>query len=127
MKIEHLAMYVNDLEIMKEFYIKYFGATANEIYHNPRTGLQTYFLSFEGGARLEIMTRPDRMDVAKELYATGFTHLAFTLGSKEKVDEMTELMDKDGFKILSGPRTTGDGYYESCFLDPEYNQIEIVA
>ena len=127
MKIEHLAMYVNDLEIMKEFYIKYFGATANDMYHNPRTGLQTYFLSFEEGARLEIMTRPDRVDSPKELYATGFTHLAFTLGSKEKVDEMTALMAKDGFKVLSGPRMTGDGYYESCFLDPEGNQIEIVA
>ena len=127
MKIEHLAMYVNDLEIMKEFYIKYFEATANDMYHNPRTGLQTYFLSFKEGARLEIMTRPDRVDSPKEFYATGFTHLAFTLGSKEKVDEMTSLMAKDGFKVLSGPRMTGDGYYESCFLDPEGNQIEIVA
>ena len=127
MKIEHLAMYVNDLEIMKEFYIKYFGATANDMYHNPRTGLQTYFLSFKEGARLEIMTRPDIVDSPKEIYATGFTHLAFTLGSKEKVDEMTSLMAKDGFKVLSGPRMTGDGYYESCFLDPEGNQIEIVA
>lgn len=127
MKIEHLAMYVNDLEVMKEFYIKYFGATANDMYHNPRTGLQTYFLSFKEGARLEIMTRPDRIDGPKELYATGFTHLAFTLGSKEKVDAMTAIMAKDGFKVLSGPRTTGDGYYESCFLDPEGNQIEIVA
>jgi len=127
MKIEHLSMYVNDLEIMKEFYIKYFEATANDMYHNPRTGLQTYFLSFKEGARLEIMTRPDRVDSPKEFYATGFTHLAFTLGSKEKVDEMTSLMAKDGFKVLSGPRMTGDGYYESCFLDPEGNQIEIVA
>lgn len=127
MKIEHLAMYVNDLEIMKEFYIKYFGATANEMYHNPRTGLQTYFLSFEEGARLEIMTRPDIVDGPKEFFATGFTHLAFTLGSKEKVGQMTALMTKGGFKVLSGPRTTGDGYYESCFLDPEGNQIEIVA
>ena len=126
MRIEHLAMYVNDLEKIKEFYIKYFGATPNEKYHNPRTGLQTYFLTFEEGARLEIRTRPDRVDGKEELLATGFTHLAFTLGSKEKVDEMTELMKKDGYEVLSGPRTTCDGYYESCLLDPEGNQIEIV-
>lgn len=127
MRIEHVSIYVDDLEMMKEFYVKYFGAVSNEKYHNVKTGLQTYFLSFEEGARLELMTRPDMAHSTKELFLKGFTHLAFTLGTKEKVDELTQRFKNEGFEILSGPRTTGDGYYESCVLDPEENQIEIVA
>lgn len=127
MKIEHIAMYVRNLEGMKSFYETYFGAVSNEKYHNPRTGLSTYFLSFEDGARLEIMHRPDLKEIKKGPMDTGYIHLAFSAGSKQKVDEMTKKLADAGFPVISGPRTTGDGYYESVILDPEGNQIEIVA
>lgn len=127
MRIEHVAVYVQDLEKMKSFYETYFSATSNEKYHNPKTGLQTYFLSFEGGARFELMARPDSCDQEKQYFREGYTHLAFSVGSKELVDSLTTRLKKDGFHVISGPRVTGDGYYESCVLDPEKNQIEITA
>ncbi|MGM9932684.1 VOC family protein [Pradoshia sp.] len=126
MRINHAAVFVEDLERAKEFYKKYFGAIENDKYHNPKTGLETYFLSFEGDVRLEIMKRPDMKENEKHLIQLGFAHLAFSAGSKEKVDELTNRLKADGYTVLSGPRTTGDGYYESCILDPENNQIEIV-
>lgn len=125
MKIEHVALNVNDLEGAKRFFTRFFGATAGEKYHNPKTGLQTYFLSFEDGSRLEIMARPQMNDVPKALYQTGYTHLAFSVGGKEKVDSLTKTLADNGFEVLSGPRTTGDGYYESNLLAFEGNQIEI--
>lgn len=125
MKIDHVALYVNDLEAMKAFYVRYFGANPNEMYHNPRTGLKTYILSFNEGAKLEIMTRPDRVDKEKEICRTGYVHLSFNVGSKEQVDALTSLLETDGYRVLSGPRTTGDGFYESCIVDKEGNQIEI--
>lgn len=125
MRIEHIAMYVNDLESTKDFFVKFFKASSNNKYHNPKTGLQTYFLTFNDNARLEIMTRPDVVSLEKPLMHTGYIHLAFSVGSKEKVDELTSELKEAGYEILSGPRTTGDGYYESCVLGPEGNQIEI--
>lgn len=125
MRIEHVAINVEDLEGVKEFYIKFFGATANDMYHNPRTGLRTYFLSFEDGSRLEIMNRPDIVKSEKNTMQAGYIHLAFSVGSKEKVDSLTKRLSEAGYEVLSGPRTTGDGYYESCILGPENNQIEI--
>ena len=125
MRIEHIAMYVNDLETTKEFFVKVFNASSNTKYHNPKTGLETYFLSFEDGARLEIMKRPNMVSSKKTLTRTGYIHLAFSVGSKEKVDLLTSQLEQDGYEIISGPRTTGDGYYESCVLGPEGNQIEI--
>lgn len=127
MQIEHIAMYVNDLEKAKEFFCTYFGAKANDGYHNRKTNFRSYFLCFEDGARLEIMNRPDMEDEKKSLTRTGFAHIAFRVGSKEKVDEMTARFRKDGYEVLSGPRTTGDGYYESCIVDFEHNQIEITV
>lgn len=127
MKINHIAMYVCDLEKIKSFYEKYFSAKSNNGYHNPKTGLKTYFLTFGNGeCRLEIMTKENLTDVPKELNNTGYIHFAFSAGSKEKVDMLTQQLEKDGYQVISGPRTTGDGYYESCILDPENNQIEIV-
>lgn len=125
MKITHLALYVKDLENVKNFFVRYFGATSNEMYHNPRTGLKTYFLSFENETQLEIMTRPELVETGKDLFQTGYIHLAFSVGGKEKVDELTALLKSDGYPVISGPRTTGDGFYESCILGPENNQIEI--
>lgn len=124
MKIEHFALYVSDLEKMKDFYVKYFQAEAGALYHNKNTGLKTYFLYFEEGARLEIMYKPGlKPNNLNE--GLGYTHLAFSAGSKEAVDSLTERLKQDGFKIISGPRTTGDGYYESLAADPENNLIEI--
>lgn len=125
MKIEHVAMYVKDLEKAKNFFVSYFQAKANDGYHNKNTDFRSYFLSFDDGSRLEIMTRPDISDLDKPLSRTGFVHIAFSVGSKEKVNQMTEQFKMDGYQVISGPRTTGDGYYESCMLDFEGNQIEI--
>ena len=126
MKIDHVALYVKDLEGTKEFYTKYFGATANQKYHNPKTGLETYFLTFDGEERLEIMTRPELNENQKSSMQYGYIHLSFSVGSKQKVDDLTHLLKSDGYIVINGPRTTGDGYYESCILDAENNQIEIV-
>lgn len=125
MKIEHFAVFVYDLEKTKDFYIKYFGAKAGELYHNKNTGFCSYFLSFEDGSRLEIMTKPNlKSNIIEE--HLGYAHLAIKAGSKDKVNSLAQQLQNDGFKILSGPRTTGDGYYECCILDYESNCIEIV-
>lgn len=125
MKIEHVAMYVNDLENVKNFFIRFFDAEANEGYHNPRSGLRTYFLSFEDGSRLEIMNLPQMAEQKKSMARMGYIHIAFSVGNREKVDELTERLYEAGYEVISGPRITGDGYYESCILGPEDNQIEI--
>lgn len=127
MRIEHIAMYVNDLEKAKEFFVKYFNATSNEGYHNKTTDFRSYFLSFDDGARLEIMNKPQMSDEEKGLNRTGYIHIAFSLGSKEAVDMLTEKIRNDGYNVISGPRTTGDGYYESCIIGIEGNQIEITV
>lgn len=125
MKIEHIALYVKDLEKEKAFFEKYFRAVSGSLYHNTRTEFRSYFLTFSDGARLELMHRPGLQGIDNAAARTGFIHLAFSMGSKEQVDSLTRQLKEDGFQVLSGPRTTGDGYYESCILDPENNQIEI--
>lgn len=127
MKIDHIAMYVNDLEGTRKFFEQYMGAISNNLYHNEKTGFKSYFLTFEDGARLEIMNKPEMDDASKSLQRTGFIHIAFSVGSREKVDLLTARMKKDGYHVISGPRTTGDGYYESCIVDIEGNQIEITV
>ncbi len=129
MKIEHIAVWVKDLEKSRAFYEKYFGAVSNEKYINPVKNFESYFLSFDNGSRLEIMTRPELRESnnSYEFQQFGIIHIAFSAGSKEKVDELTEALRKDGYTIAGEPRTTGDGYYESIILDPEKNIIEIVA
>ncbi len=127
MKIEHIALYVSDLEITKNFYEKYFGAKSNNGYHNENTGFKSYFLSFETGARLEIMNLSELEKKSENNKRAGFIHLAFSVGSQEKVRNLTYAIKKDGFEVLSNPRTTGDGYYESCVVDPEGNLIEITV
>ena len=124
MKIEHAALYVKDLEGAKEFFVKYLGGQPNEGYHNPKTDFRSYFLTFDGDARLELMWKPDMADTDKEL-RTGWAHIAFSLGSRQRVDELTARLRGDGYEIVSGPRLTGDGYYESCFFDREGNRIEL--
>ena len=127
MKIEHVAMYVNDLEKARDFFIKYLGGVSNDGYHNTKTGFKSYFISFDDGSRLELMNKPGMTDDEKELARTGYIHIAFSLGSKEAVDELTELLKSNGYEVVSGPRTTGDGYYESCIIGIEGNQIELTV
>ena len=127
MRIEHVAAYVSDLEKAREFFETYFEGTAGEKYHNQRTGFMSYFLSFSDGARLEIMTKPDRYTEDKEENRLGFVHLAFSVGSKDKVDTLTQKLKEAGFETVSGPRTTGDGYYESCVQGPDNILIEITV
>ena len=125
MKIEHVAMYVIDLEKAKTFFTKYFNGHSNALYHNQKTGFKSYFLSFDEGSRLEIMSHPNQIDTTRNQGLTGYQHLSFSVGSKEKVDQLTSQLKKDGYQVISEPRHTGDGYYESVFLDDEGNHIEI--
>lgn len=126
MKITHLAIWTRDLEKMKDFYVKYFEAESNEKYVNERKGFESYFLTFQGGASLELMRRRDIVkEPAKD--ALGYAHMAFELGTREEVDRLTETLKADGWILKDGPRLTGDGYYEAVFLDPEGNTIELVG
>ena len=127
MRIEHIAMYVNDLEKARKFFETYFGAVSNEGYHNQKTDFRSYFLTFKDGARLEIMTKPDLSDSGDFLNRFGYAHIAFSTGSKETVDSLTLQLKEDGYNVISGPRTTGDGYYESCIIGFEGNLIEITV
>jgi lactoylglutathione lyase len=126
MNIDHIGLYVNDLEKTKRFFETYFHATSNELYHNKTTGLKTYFLSFDNHTRLEIMHRPNLSTKAFNELRIGYHHIAFKLGAEKKVDEITEVLQSDGYEIVSGPRRTGDGYYEAVFKLEHY-LIELVA
>jgi lactoylglutathione lyase len=124
--ITHVALYCTDIEKMRLFYEHYFGAKSNEKYINVKKGFESYFLTFEDGSALEIMSKIDIQkanEVANEYL--GFTHLDFSIGTEEKVNELTEKLRKDGFEIAGECRWTGDGFYESVIIDPEGNRIEI--
>lgn len=125
MKIDHVAVYVADLEGARAFFMKYFDAKSNEMYHNPRTGLKTYFLSFGGSARLEIMSRPGFGAAHVGAPCIGYAHMSLSVGGKEAVDALTERLRADGFKVVDGPRTMGDGCYESCVAGAEGILLEI--
>ena len=113
---------------MRQFFIDYFDATSNKQYHNPRTGLRTYILTFpHGSTRLEVMQRPDTVDADPSRPNIGFIHMSLAAGSKEALDAKTQELRDAGYQVVSGPRTTGDGYYESCILGPEGIQIEITV
>ena len=125
MKIEHIAIWVSDIEKMRRFYEQYFNTKAGDKYVNLKKNFTSYFLIFSEGARLELMQKPEiSKEVNQEEYL-GFIHFAVSVGSKENVDSLTEKLRQDGFKITGEPRTTGDVYYESVVLDPEGNRIEI--
>ena len=126
--IDHIAMYVNDPEKARDFFVRYFGAVPNEGYHNEKTGFRSYFLRFgDGTPRLELMNRPGISDRAAAEEQTGYAHIALSLGSREKVDVLTARLKEDGYAVVSGPRVTGDGYYESCILGFENNRIELTV
>jgi len=130
-KIKHIAIWANDIERLRLFYQKYFGAKANSKYTNSKTGFQSYFLSFSSEAKLEIMQRPDIMAIENRKRSDqefiGYAHLAISVGSEKLVDKYTKQLILDGFQVLDGPRYTGDGFYESVILDPENNRIEITT
>ena len=127
MRIEHVAMYVKDLEAARDFFVKYLDGRSNGGYHNPNTGFRSYFISFDGGARLELMHKPELVDAEKASERTGYAHVAFSVGSRARVDELTARLRRDGYEVKSGPRTTGDGYYESCVVGVEGNLVEITV
>ena len=127
MRIDHVAMCVCNLERARDFFVNYFDGKANSGYHNPATGFSSYFISFEDGSCLEIMNKPEMDHLDKTVNRTGYAHIAFSVGSREKVDCLTESFRRAGYEIASGPRTTGDGYYESCIIGIEGNQIEITV
>lgn len=128
MNINHIAVWANDLESLKEFYCRWFNAKAGERYHNPRKNFTSYFLTFpDGGASLEIMNVPEITAPDVRAKTAGFCHIAVSLGSKGNVDDMTELMRSAGITILGEPRTTGDGCYESVVADPEGNTVELTV
>ena len=127
MNIEHVAIYVNNLEIEKEFFVKYFGATASEKYTNFRNDFSSYFLVLDNDTRLEIMHRQSMIDPKKAKYRSGYHHIAISVGDKNDVNNLTRQMEDDGIVIIKEPRATGDGYYASVVADPEGNEIEILA
>lgn len=128
MKIEHLALWVNDLEKVKKFYTQYFNMKCGEKYENKQESFSSYFLSFgDSGTKIELMHKPGIIDNLTKGATLGYTHIAFSVGSKQRVDSLTEKLKADGFTILGGPRTTGDGYYESSILDIEGNIVEITV
>ncbi|MFH0758141.1 MAG: VOC family protein [Bacteroidota bacterium] len=129
MKFEHIALWAKDLEFLTGFYKRYFGMACSGKYINPKKGYSSYFLSFPGSeTRFEIMHRPDISEFAgKKGMAHGLAHISISVGSKERVDELTETFRRDGFPLIGEPRTTGDGYYESVVLDPEGNVVEITV
>ena len=127
MKIDHIAIWVKDLERMKRFYEDYFQGSAGEKYHNPKKQFESYFISLAEGCRLELMHNPNIPGKHRENNEQhlGLIHFAISVGSKEKVDQLTEKLRKDGIRVVGEPRTTGDGCYESVIIDPEGNRVEI--
>ncbi len=127
MKINHLAIWVEDLELLRDFYVKYFDMICSNKYYNPKTNFTSYFLRFaDGGASLELMNIPGKDAPVSRGDLKGLAHFAISVGSKEKVDAYAERFRAEGYTILSEPRTTGDGYYECAIADPEGNYVEIV-
>lgn len=127
MQIDHIAIWVNDLELEKEFYLKYFDCTVNEKYINSAKQFSSYFISFAEGSRIELMNHRDIKVKINSGHSPGLTHLAIDVGNRDLVDQLTGKLSRDGHKVISSPRITGDGYYESIILDPEGNRIEIFS
>lgn len=127
MKFEHIALWVKDLEKVRDFYIRYFGMKSSDKYVNPKKRYSSYFLSFpDSETRFEIMHRPDILENEGDKgMKNGLAHISIAVGSKEKVEELTEEIVEDGYTLMGELRTTGDGYYESVILDPEGNYVEI--
>lgn len=127
MRIEHLAIWVDDIELTMQFYMKYFEVGCGEKYVNTKKNFISYFLSFEDArTRIELMHIPDMKNPSSRGNLKGLAHFAISVGGKDIVDTLTERLREDGYTIVGEPRETGDGYYESVILDPEGNCVEIV-
>ncbi len=126
MHIDHVAIWTDNIEIEKDFFLKYFECTVNKMYTNPGKKFSSYFITFGEGARIEMMNRAD-ITSRKAGETLGITHIAINAGSRENVDRLTEVLERDGHTVITRPRVTGDGYYESAVLDPEKNIIEIIS
>lgn len=125
-RIEHIGLWVKDLENMRAFYEKYFAAESNALYSNEEKGFKSYFLTFPAGSvRLELMNKGNLADSHQELF--GYAHIAYQVENEEAVDSLHERLTEDGYQHVDGPRTTGDGYYEAVIEDPEGNKVEITA
>lgn len=125
MKINHIALWTNQLEELREFYTNYFNGRTNDKYINPKKGFESYFMRFEeNDAALEIMRKINITEPVNGLHI-GLAHFSFSVGSKEAVLEIIERFRKDGYTIASEPRTTGDGFFEGSILDPDKNLVEI--
>lgn len=127
MKIDHIAIWAENLELLREFYMHYFDMSSSSKYVNAKKNFSSYFLSFkDGGARIELMNIPGKDSPASRGDLKGLAHFSISVGSKEAVDSMAQQFREDGYTILSNPRTTGDGYYECAIADPEGNYVEII-
>ena len=126
-EIEHIALWTNDLERLRSFYNTYFEAKYSQKYRNEKKRFESYFLSFSNSTRIEIMSTPQLSPQWEQQNRIGISHFAFRVGSKENVVLLTQKIKDAGYPVLSEPRMTGDGYYESVILDPDNNRIEIVA
>jgi lactoylglutathione lyase len=128
-RIEHVALWTRDLERLRDFYVRHFGAQPGAAYRNPAKAFESCFLEFDGGARLELMrtAQLDLVDAPAGAQRHGLTHFALSVGSATRVDEITNELRATGHSVLDGPRRTGDGYYESVVLDPDGNRIEITV
>jgi lactoylglutathione lyase len=119
-KVEHIALWVEDMEKMKDFYIGNFGGVSGDIYVNKAKDFKSCFLTLGNGVRIELMHTGNKKQQS-------YSHIALSVGSKDKVDKLTEMLSEKGFKIVGNPRITGDGYYESVIEDPEKNLIELTV
>lgn len=126
MKLAHVALWTNDLERSRSFYVRHFGGKSNEKYENTKKGFASYFITFDGGAALEIMQRTGITE-PQEGERVGLAHIAMQVSSREKVNELIESFRSQGYPVVSEPRITGDGYYEGVILDPDKNIVEIVS
>ena len=130
MKLEHIAIWTDNIELLRNYYVSFFDGQSNEMYINPKTQFQSYFISFESGARLEIMSMPNIPDNTNDTINAqhkGIIHIAFSVDTKQEVDAKAALLQANGYEILNGPRVTGDGYYEFVTLDPDKNRLEVIT
>ena len=130
MKLEHIAIWTDNIELLRNYYVSFFEGQSNEMYINPKTQFQSYFISFESGARLEIMSMPNIPENTNDtinVQHKGIIHIAFSVATKQEVDAKAALLQANGFELLNGPRVTGDGYYEFVTLDPDKNRLEVIT
>jgi lactoylglutathione lyase len=130
MKLEHIAIWTDNIELLRNYYVSFFDGQSNEMYINPKTQFQSYFISFESGARLEIMSMPNIPENTNDTINAqhkGIIHIAFSVDSIQEVDAKAALLQANGFELLNGPRVTGDGYYEFVTLDPDKNRLEVIT